>query len=81
MFLFVLTVLPEIKQRVLNVNLPQKTNRKRKKFWSEEEIDFLQQGVEKFGIGNWSEILKHYDFDGRTSVNLKDKWRNITNSK
>lgn len=37
----------------------------------------LASGVLKYGKGKWAEILATYDFGDRTSVDLKDKWRNL----
>ena len=48
-----------------------------KKAFTEEEVNNLKEGVKQFGVGQWSVILKHYEFNNRTSVDLKDKWRNI----
>ena len=43
-----------------------------------EEVD-LYKGVQKYGVGNWAVIKKDptFHFTSRTSVNLKDKWRNL----
>ncbi|XP_035484254.1 telomeric repeat binding factor a isoform X3 [Scophthalmus maximus] len=51
------------------------TNRKRK--WTERETQMLKEGVRKFGEGNWSKIKAYYTFNGRTNVNLKDRWRTL----
>eukprot|EP01125_Pyxidicula_operculata_P004774 TRINITY_DN1784_c1_g1_i1.p1 TRINITY_DN1784_c1_g1~~TRINITY_DN1784_c1_g1_i1.p1 ORF type:complete len:197 (-),score=83.71 TRINITY_DN1784_c1_g1_i1:190-726(-) len=49
--------------------------------WSPKETMNLIKGVNKFG-NSWSEILRSYDFDPkRTSVDLKDKWRNLQKKK
>ena len=37
----------------------------------------MRRGVRRFGVGHWKEILARYPFQNRTSVNLKDKWRNM----
>jgi len=63
--------------------LPQKSPRRKKKYWKKHETDMLIQGVEKYGK-SWSTILKIYPElknNGRTQVDLKDKWRNIQRSK
>lgn len=63
--------------------LPQKSPRRKKKYWKKYETDILIQGVEKYGK-RWSTILKIYPDlknNGRTQVDLKDKWRNIQRSK
>lgn len=62
------------KPRHLNIKLPVGSA---KKFWSADETRWLEEGVELYGTGNWAKILKKYNFVGRTSVNLKDKWRNL----
>ncbi|OJD37353.1 myb dna-binding domain containing protein [Diplodia corticola] len=50
---------------------------KRRKKWTEEETTTLLKGVAKFGIGNWKKILDcpEFSFDGRTAVDLKDRFR------
>eukprot|EP00112_Aurelia_sp_Birch-Aquarium-sp1_P010093 Seg2173.4 transcript_id=Seg2173.4/GoldUCD/mRNA.D3Y31 product="Telomeric repeat-binding factor 2" protein_id=Seg2173.4/GoldUCD/D3Y31 len=48
----------------------------RRKFTKDEE-EYIRQGVRRFGVGHWKEILARYPFQNRTSVNLKDKWRNM----
>ncbi|ELP90676.1 hypothetical protein EIN_023650 [Entamoeba invadens IP1] len=55
--------------------------KKKKRRFSEEETQNLIAGVEQFGVGHWKSILSAYEFDGRSCVDLKDKWRNIENSK
>ncbi|ELP85020.1 hypothetical protein EIN_079420 [Entamoeba invadens IP1] len=55
--------------------------KKKKRRFSEEETQNLIDGVKQYGIGHWKNILGSYKFDGRSCVDLKDKWRNIENSK
>ncbi len=45
--------------------------------WTQEEIEQLESGVEEFGEGQWAKILLSRDFNDRTSIDLKDKWRNM----
>jgi len=36
------------------------------------------EGIERYGVGNWSAILLNYNFhDSRTNVSLKDKYRTM----
>ena len=67
-----------VRKRVLGVKLPKVQPRK---FWSSEETKWLEEGVKVYGEGNWAQILKAYNFNGRTSVNLKDRWRNLQKNK
>ncbi|KAK4264088.1 hypothetical protein QN277_029424 [Acacia crassicarpa] len=58
-------------------------NKRRKKVkWSSEEEDALREGVKKIGRGSWKQILRFhseiFNKAGRTEVDLKDKWRNLT---
>ena len=48
--------------------------------WSACEVDALLAGVRLHGVGKWAAILRNSPvFNGvRTSVDLKDKWRNLT---
>ncbi|XP_058006956.1 telomere repeat-binding protein 1-like isoform X3 [Hevea brasiliensis] len=47
--------------------------------WTLSEVMKLVQGVSRYGAGRWSEIkrLAFASYSYRTSVDLKDKWRNL----
>jgi len=51
--------------------------------WTEEEVEALGAGVAKFGVGNWERIRRAYEthLQNRSSVDLKDKWRQLSKSK
>ncbi len=50
----------------------------RRVWWTEEEVEFLKEGVVRFGIGNWKTIRQTYPFNSRrTNLDLRDKWRNL----
>ncbi|CAL1399652.1 unnamed protein product [Linum trigynum] len=53
--------------------------RKHHRAWTLSEVIKLVEGVSKFGAGRWSEIkrLSFASYSYRTSVDLKDKWRNL----
>ncbi|XP_019057515.1 PREDICTED: uncharacterized protein LOC104808052 isoform X2 [Tarenaya hassleriana] len=53
--------------------------RKHHRAWSLSEVIKLVEGVAKYGAGKWSEIkrLSFASHSYRTSVDLKDKWRNL----
>lgn len=57
-----------------------KARRRRARKWSSAEEEKLRQGVKQFGSGSWKDILLHNPdvFIGRTTVDLKDKWRNMS---
>nr|QSD99783.1 MYB family transcription factor [Melilotus albus] len=52
--------------------------RKRRRKWSKLEEENLRTGVKVIGEGKWKLIRRSYTFDKRTEVDLKDKWRNLT---
>uniref|UniRef100_A0A5B7C3H4 Uncharacterized protein n=1 Tax=Davidia involucrata TaxID=16924 RepID=A0A5B7C3H4_DAVIN len=56
-----------------------KSRRKHHMFWSLSEVMKLVEGVSKYGVGRWTEIKKLLfpSSANRTSVDLKDKWRNL----
>ncbi|PIA27711.1 hypothetical protein AQUCO_07600106v1 [Aquilegia coerulea] len=53
--------------------------RKHHRAWTLSEVIKLVEGVSKYGAGRWSEIKKvaFASYAYRTSVDLKDKWRNL----
>ncbi|XP_026663255.2 uncharacterized protein LOC103714543 isoform X2 [Phoenix dactylifera] len=53
--------------------------RKHHRLWTLSEVMKLVEGVSRYGVGRWTEI-KRLLFSSsayRTSVDLKDKWRNL----
>lgn len=48
-------------------------------FWTEQEMDWIREGVRKFGVGNWANMRDFYPFQTahRNSVAIKDKYRNM----
>ncbi|POM60582.1 Telomeric repeat binding protein [Phytophthora palmivora] len=60
--------------------VPRPRRRRVKVFWSTAEVEFLRQGVETYGVGNWKTILsagQDVFLSHRTNVDLKDKWKNL----
>ncbi|KAG9457695.1 hypothetical protein H6P81_002203 [Aristolochia fimbriata] len=55
------------------------TRRKHHRAWTLSEVVKLVEGVSRYGAGRWSEIkrLAFASYSYRTSVDLKDKWRNL----
>lgn len=67
-------------KRIRDVTSPSPARvppKRRKVEWTGEEIENLKKGVEMFGVGKWKKILETFPFNGRTNVDLKDKWRNL----
>ncbi|KAL1549419.1 hypothetical protein AAHA92_17526 [Salvia divinorum] len=63
------------------VESPEEVSGRRKhhRLWTNAEVKKLIDGVAEYGVGRWSRIKKIY-FPAsahRTSVDLKDKWRNL----
>ena len=51
--------------------------RRKKRWWTMKEDELLIYGVSKFGVGRWSEIRNFLHISGRSSVDLKDRWRTM----
>ena len=53
---------------------------KRRKKFTEEEDRAIKLGVERFGLGKWAKIKAYYSMSlgDRTSVQIKDRWRNLS---
>uniref|UniRef100_A0A4W5JRC3 Telomeric repeat-binding factor n=1 Tax=Hucho hucho TaxID=62062 RepID=A0A4W5JRC3_9TELE len=58
-----------------NTTLSNKTTRKTHGRWPWDLDLALKAGVKRHGEGKWSRILQEHDFQGRTGVQLKDRWR------
>ncbi|KAJ4333453.1 hypothetical protein N0V95_009425 [Ascochyta clinopodiicola] len=61
-----------IDQARSQVKAPRKRTR-----WSQKETEDLLTGVSRYGIGRWKQILDctDFQFQGRTAVDLKDRFR------
>nr|CAB3261678.1 uncharacterized protein LOC100177249 [Phallusia mammillata] len=59
--------------------VPKKAHKK--VAWSDEEVQHLLKGIERYGQGQWAMILDRFKFNNRTAVQLKDKYRNILKKK
>ncbi|NXB20696.1 TERF1 factor, partial [Rhagologus leucostigma] len=53
------------------------SSRKRQRWTHQEDLE-LKSGIREFGVGNWTKILVHGNFNNRTSVMLKDRWRTLS---
>ncbi|CAL8239969.1 unnamed protein product [Gadus morhua 'NCC'] len=51
---------------------PPKKGRKK---WTPFLDEVLTKAVRKHGEGNWKRMLLDHDYNGRTGVMLKDRWR------
>ncbi|XP_012597895.2 telomeric repeat-binding factor 2 isoform X1 [Microcebus murinus] len=49
----------------------------KKQKWTVEESEWIKDGVQKYGEGNWAAISKNYPFVNRTAVMIKDRWRTM----
>ncbi len=61
--------------------LAKGSRRRQRKLWTDKEVELLRQSVAKYGAGKWATIIKNepsFSENGRTQVDLKDKWRNLT---
>ncbi|XP_012427382.5 telomeric repeat-binding factor 1 [Taeniopygia guttata] len=67
-------------QNVGKNGVPLACSRK-KQLWTPKEDLELKSGVRQFGVGNWAKILAHGNFNNRTSVMLKDRWRTLSKTK
>ncbi|XP_064245253.1 telomeric repeat-binding factor 1 isoform X2 [Passer domesticus] len=67
-------------QNVENNGVSSACSRKRQKWTQKEDLE-LKSGVKEFGVGNWAKILAHGNFNNRTSVMLKDRWRTLSKIK
>ncbi|XP_022841664.1 uncharacterized protein LOC111365390 [Olea europaea var. sylvestris] len=67
-------------ERVTAVRRPEVSSRRKHHIlWTISEVKKLIDGVSQYGVGRWSRIKKllFSTSPHRTSVDLKDKWRNL----
>ncbi|KAG8059261.1 hypothetical protein GUJ93_ZPchr0002g26154 [Zizania palustris] len=62
----------------VNPKIKRGGKRKHHRAWTLSEVLKLVDGVDRYGAGKWSEIRRlSFPCSYRTSVDLKDKWRNL----
>lgn len=51
--------------------------------WTQEEVDAIEDGIQKFGVGKWTKIYElHKDIfmkRDRRAGDISDKWKNLKN--
>lgn len=65
------------RRRTFFVNGKKFQTRRKKRWWTPKEDELLIYGVNKFGEGRWSEIRSFLHIKGRSTVDLKDRWRTM----
>ena len=62
----------------ISVSSSSVTSRRQK--WTDEETNSLIDAVKYYGIGNWQSIIcdRRYSLNHKTNIQLKDKWRIMT---
>jgi hypothetical protein len=57
-------------------NKSNSTARRTRRKWTEQETNDLILGCREHGVGNWKKVLDDpkYNFNGRSSVDLKDRY-------
>lgn len=58
---------------------PRRKPMQRRRGFSQAEVEAILEGLDKFGVGKWAEIKAASGgiLDGRTSVQIKDKYRTM----
>lgn len=52
--------------------------KKPKRVWTDSQEALLVKAVAKVGAGKWKEMVNTFDFEGKESKVLKDKWRTMS---
>ncbi|EAY09062.1 hypothetical protein TVAG_180360 [Trichomonas vaginalis G3] len=76
------TEIPDFKGQTTQENA--KPEKKRSGIpWTKEEVDAIEDGIKKFGLGKWAKIYEyHKDIflkNDRRSGDIGDKWKNLKN--
>lgn len=68
---------PEPGQPVAKPRATRKRSSKPRRKWTEEETNHLLKGVDRHGVGKWTNILDDpdYTFNSRSAGDLKDRFR------
>ncbi|KAL6698419.1 hypothetical protein J3F84DRAFT_272574 [Trichoderma pleuroticola] len=68
---------PEPDQPVAKPRATRKRSSKPRRKWTEEETNHLLKGVDRHGVGKWTNILDDpdYTFNSRSAGDLKDRFR------
>jgi hypothetical protein len=45
--------------------------------WRAEETEWVKEGVKLHGVGKWIRVKSSFPFLGRTTVNIKNRWRSM----
>lgn len=65
------------KKRKLPEEASGENKKRRRGVWTQEQEALLTLAVDKIGVGKWKQIVEQYNFDGKESHMLKDKWRRM----